>query len=316
MIIAVIDIGTNTTRLLVKDSLTNEELTRQVAVTKLGEGLEKTGSLSEQAMDRTRNQVVTFSEKARSLGAQKVNIFATAGSRASSNGADFIASLNAIESVQSQVIEGNTEAQFSFDGATSGFVFDESKKSETLPLVVVDIGGGSTELAISAIGDPNKCESFVSIPIGSLRLSERYLHNDPPLPEELTNAIGDVRDSLADILIDHPIFALAKSWIGVAATFTTAAAVEIGLNKFDKDKLHGFVLTREMAEDVFRTLALEDLETRKFNPGLEPERAGVIVGGLCIVVALMRQFHLPQITISCTDLLDGLYMHVSSNSSS
>jgi len=121
-----------------------------------------------------------------------------------------------------------------------------------------------------------------------------------------------VRDSIADALVENPIFTKANSWIGVAATFTTAAAVEIGLKEFDKNKLHGFVLTKEMAEDVFRTLATEDLENRKHNPGLESERAGVIVGGLCIIVALMRHFEIPQITISCTDLLDGLYLSMCS----
>lgn len=312
MIIAVIDIGTNTTRLLVKNSETNEELTREVVITRLGEGLEKTGSLSDEAMERTRRQVVTFVDKAKSLGAEKVDVFATAGSRASSNGAGFIDSLNNIDSVQARIIDGETEAQFSFNGAISGFQFDETNKADTLPLVVVDIGGGSTELAISTLGDETKCESFVSIPIGSVRLTERYLHSDPPLPEELTNAIGDVRDSIADALVENPIFTKAKSWIGVAATFTTTAAVEIGLQEFDKNKLHGFILTKEMAEDVFRTLATEDIETRKHNPGLDPERAGVIVGGLCIIVAIMRHFELAQITISCCDLLDGLYLSMCS----
>lgn len=312
MIIAVIDIGTNTTRLLVKNSETNEELTREVVITRLGEGLEKTGSLSDEAMERTRRQVVTFVDKAKSLGAEKVDVFATAGSRASSNGAGFIDSLNNIDSVQARIIDGETEAQFSFNGAISGFQFDETKKADTLPLVVVDIGGGSTELAISTLGDETKCESFVSIPIGSVRLTERYLHSDPPLPEELTNAIGDVRDSIADALVENPIFTKAKSWIGVAATLTTTAAVEIGLKEYDKNKLHGFILTKEMAEDVFRTLATEDIETRKHNPGLDPERAGVIVGGLCIIVAIMRHFELAQITISCCDLLDGLYLSMCS----
>lgn len=312
MIIAVIDIGTNTTRLLVKNSETGEELTREVVITRLGEGLEKTGKLNDDAMARTRGQVIAFVDKAKSLGAEKVNVFATAGSRASSNGAEFIDSLNAIDSVVARVIDGETEAQSSFNGAVSGFLFDESKKAEALPLVVVDIGGGSTELAISTLGDETKCESFVSIPIGSVRLAERYLHSDPPLPEELTNAIGDVRDSIADVLVENPIFTKAKSWIGVAATLTTTAAVEIGLKEYDKNKLHGFVLTKEMAEDVFRTLATEDIETRKHNPGLDPERAGVIVGGLCIIVAIMRHFELSQITISCSDLLDGLYLSMCS----
>lgn len=307
MIIAIIDIGTNTTRLLVKNSANNKELTREIAITRLGEGLEKTGVLSESPMARTKLQVEAFAQKAFELGAGVVNIFATAGCRASSNGADFIDSLNKFDKTIAQIIEGELEAKLSFAGAVGGFIFSDVSTETTLPLAVIDIGGGSTEIALSSNTDPNICETFISIPIGSSRLTERFLHSDPVLPEELTNAIADVRDSLSDSAIENPAITQAKTFIGVAATFTTTAAVEIGLKEFSFEKLHGFILTREMAEDVFRTLATEDIETRKFNPGLEPERADVIVGGICILIAIMRHFDLAQITVSCTDLLDGLY---------
>lgn len=313
MIKAVIDIGTNTTRLLVKDNETNVEYCREVAITRLGEGIESTGVLSQLAMDRTRKQVETYVQKAKSLGAESIDIFATAGSRASSNGPTFIESLENIDGVSAKIIEGELEAQLSFNGAIGGFNFSPENSNSLLPIAVVDIGGGSTEIALSSSTDPNVCESFVSIPIGSSRLTERYLHSDPPLPEELTNAIGDVRDSLSDCVINIPAIANAKTFIGVAATFTTCAAVEIGLKEFSFEELHGFILTRDMAEDVFRTLATENLEERKFNPGLEADRADVIVGGLCILVAIMREFDLAQITVSCTDLLDGLYSYSTSS---
>ena len=309
MIVAIIDIGTNTTRLLVKDSETGTELTREIALTRLGQGIENTGKLLDEAMTRTRLQVEEYVEKAKKFEAKQINVFATAGCRNSSNGKDFINTLNDIDAVKAIVIDGNYEANASFAGAVSGFSFEDSP----LPLAVIDIGGGSTEIGVSSLTDVSKCESYVSIPIGSSRLTERYLHSDPPKPEELTNAIRDVRDSISDAISSNNVLANAKTFIGVAATFTTVGAIEIGLTKFNFDKLHGFVLTREMIEEIFRTLATEDLETRKFNPGLDPERADLIVGGICILVAIMRQLDLAQITISCTDLLDGLYNMVLDN---
>ena len=132
---------------------------------------------------------------------------------------------------------GNYEANASFAGAVSGFSFEDSP----LPLAVIDIGGGSTEIGVSSLTDVSKCESYVSIPIGSSRLTERYLHSDPPKPEELTNAIRDVRDSISDAISSNNVLANAKTFIGVAATFTTVGAIEIGLTKFNFDKLHGFV---------------------------------------------------------------------------
>ncbi len=306
MIHAIIDIGTNTTRLLVKDSSNHNELSRKVSITRLGAGMDSSGSLSAEAMERTRKQVIEYVNEAISLGAQHANVFATAGCRASSNGSEFIESLNGLENIKAEIIDGDTEAKTSFNGAVGGFDLSHT----ALPIAVIDIGGGSTEIAVSSMTDSKVCHSFVSIPIGSARITERYLESDPPLPEELTNAIGDVRDSIADAIVANPYLSNAKTFIGVAATFTTAAAIEIGMREFDATKIHGFILTREMAEDVFRTLATEDLESRKFNPGLEPERAHLIVGGLCILVGVMRHFDLAQISISCTDLLDGLYQRV------
>jgi exopolyphosphatase/guanosine-5'-triphosphate,3'-diphosphate pyrophosphatase len=303
MNIGIIDIGTNTTRLLVKDPKTNLDILRQISLTRLGENLETNGCLSQEAMVRTKNQVEKFVSIAHANEVEIVKIFATAGCRQSSNGQEFIDSLNSIEKAEATIIDGEAEAQFSFKGALGGF----DMTNVALPVGVIDIGGGSTEIAVSNIADPNECNTFVSIPIGSAKLIERYIHSDPPLPEELTNAIGDVRDSLSNAMLENPIISKVKSFIGVAATFTTSAAVEIGLKEFSFERLHGYVLTRGMVEEIFRTLVLEDLESRKFNPGLEPERAQLIVGGLCILVAIVRQFNLSQISVSCTDLLDGLY---------
>jgi len=304
---AVIDIGTNTTRLLVRDDLTpREDILREVAITRLGNGLENTGELSIESMRITKDCVIKYVNKAIELGVEQnsINIFATAASRNSTNGKDFIESLEKETGVVSQIISGEVEGTCAFQGALSGL-------SNPAPRIVVfDIGGGSTEFALSTQSDVYACEEVVSIPIGSVRITQRHLLSDPPAPEELSNAIGDITEYLKEVHTKIPDLGYVNKWVGVAATATTTAAVEIGLPEFDAKKIHEFVLTREMAEDVFRTLATESTEDRKHNPGLEPERAEVIVGGVAIIVSIMRYFDLASITVSCTDLLDGLWLKV------
>lgn len=304
-LIAVIDIGTNTARLLVRDQDDPKtDLTRQVKITRLGSELEATGSLGEQSMADTLNAIQGYVQTASALGVEKnnIHIFATAGARNAKNGKEFIDSVRAQTGCSAEIISGETEGECSFAGAISGM------SKEVLPCVVFDIGGGSTEFSISSPIDSKECEKVVSIPIGSVRITKRHLESDPPKPEELTNAIADVREYLNDVEMQIPNIRRAKKWIGVAATVTTTAAVEIGLPEFDAEKIHEFVLTREMVEDVFRTLATESLADRVHNPGLEKERADVIVGGVAIIAAIMRHFELAEITVSCTDLLDGLFL--------
>jgi exopolyphosphatase/guanosine-5'-triphosphate,3'-diphosphate pyrophosphatase len=145
-----------------------------------------------------------------------------------------------------------------------------------------------------------------SIPCGAVTQTEVHLHRDPPRPEELTNAIGEVTDHLDDIIRLHPEVLEASRVIGVAGTIVTVAAVELGLPKFDAAALHGFALTRDAAEDVFRTLATEALADRVHNPGLPHDRADVIVGGCCVLVALLRRLKVDVLTVSTHNLLDGL----------
>lgn len=304
---AVIDIGTNTTRLLVRDSdEPKNDILRIVKITRLGNNLEHTGLLSDEPMQVTRECVVDYIDKATDAGVQKENIkiFATAASRVATNGSEYIESLKVQTGVEAQIISGEAEGASAFRGALSGL-------TDPVPRVVVfDIGGGSTEFALSTKNDVYECEKVVSIPIGSVRITQRHFESDPPAPEELSNAIGDITEHLKDVQAQIPNIDQATKWVGVAATATTAAAVEIGLTEFDASKIHEFVLTREMAEDVFRTLATEKLEDRKHNPGLEPERAEVIVGGIAIIVSIMRYFELSSITVSCADLLDGLWLNL------
>ncbi len=303
-IIAVIDIGSNTTRVLVRDTHNPTiDIVRDVRITRLGKGLDATGVLSDESMDATRNAVSDFISLAIDSGATKDNIslFATAAARRAKNGVDFIAHVSTDFGVSAQVISGEQEGETAFAGAMSGLTLET-------PSVVFDIGGASTEFALSDTKNFETCATVKSIPLGSVVMTNRHIRSDPPAPEELTNVISEVREYLKEVQLEIPEIVNNRTWVGVAATVTTIAAVELGLVQFDADAIHQFVLTREAAEDVFRTLATETLEDRKHNPGLEPERADVIVAGAAIVVAIMRHFELPSIVVSCTDLLDGLWL--------
>lgn len=304
---AVIDIGTNTTRLLIRD--TNDikkDISRIVRITKLGAELEKSGKLGEFGMQETTKTIKEYIDISRSfgVGTDSIYIFATAACRNADNGQDFINKLEQQTQCKTQIISGEMEGKLSFLGAVSGI------KQNNLSKVVFDIGGGSTEFAVSDEHNNEVCESVVSIPIGSVRITKRHLDSDPPTPEELSNALGEIKEYLKDVESQISRIRDSDLWIGVAATTTTVAAVEIGQKEFDANQLHEMVLTKENVEDVFRTLATESHQDRIYNPGLEKERADVIVGGVAILVSVMRYFELSEITVSCTDLLDGLFSYI------
>ena len=195
-----------------------------------------------------------------------------------------------------ELLSGDEEGQLSFAGATSGLDAQDG------PFLVCDIGGGSTELIVGTTA----VEGGRSLNIGSVRLTEQLLHGDPPRAEELSNAVGYARDELEELRAQLPILDGARRLVGVAGTITTVAAVEQGLAEYDRDRIHHFVLTKAAAEDVFRTLATESVEDRKFNPGLDPGRADVIVGGCIILVSVMRVFGFHECLVSESDILDGL----------
>ena len=148
----------------------------------------------------------------------------------------------------------------------------------------------------------------MSVDVGCVRLTERWLHGDPPRPEELSQALSVVHDHLDDVRRELPAVDDAVRLVGLAGTVTTIAAVEIGLASYDRDRIHHFVLTRDAVEDVFRTLATEKRADRIHNPGLEEARADVIVGGCIVLVAIMRHFDFHECLVSEADILDGLAM--------
>ena len=292
--VAVLDFGTNPTRLLITNGTSVDIRTHRI--TGLGRGLGKTDRLSEEGIGRVLDAVNEFKSLISENGVQRIRAVATSAARDAVNRADLFEPVSAALNHELELLSGEEEARYGFLGATAGLPSTDG------PFLVIDIGGGSTEFSYGT----HAAEIHRSVDMGSVRFMEQFFINDPPKPEELSGAIQVARLHLDDIDRDHAIMGTAKSVVGVAGTITTIAAVEIGLEPYDPQIIAGFVLSRRAAEDVFRTLATESLEMRKFNPGLEAARADVIVAGCCILVAVMRHWELEECLVRESDLLDGL----------
>ena len=288
-----IDIGSNSTNLLIIDR-DGHEVVREVNVTALGEGVAHTKVLSAVAIARTMSVIERYTRLAQQHDAV-LSITGTAACRMAHNTAEFFAQVQQVTGVVPQLLSAADEARLAWHGAVA------SLPTIAGATLVVDIGGASTELTI---GEDAVRES-VSLPFGVVSLTEAELHSDPPRAEELANAISIVSDAVDNAAIEYPALRDAVRVVGVAGSIVTIAAVELGLQTFDAGRLHGMVLSRAAAEDVFRTLATESLADRVHNPGLPLERAGVIVGGCCLLVAIMRRLHLDHIIVSTHNLLDG-----------
>lgn len=298
--VAAIDIGTNSTNLLIVDPQGNE-IVREVNVTRLGKGVAASGLLDDSAIAATVQQLATYASLLKQHNVETFRVTATEACRRASNANTFLDQTQTVLGKRPEIISGVEEGQLAYRGALSKL---EPHNGTT---IVIDIGGGSTEVMI---GVGNELQHTVSFPFGAVVLTETELQRDPPRPEELTNAIGLVTDFMDDLVREQPQVLEATRVVGVAGTIVTIAAVELGIARFDPVALHGMTLTREAAEDVFRTLATESLADRKSNPGLPAERADVIVGGCCALVGIMRRLRLPSLTVSVHNLLDGVVQHI------
>lgn len=297
-VLAAIDCGTNSTRLLVSEGTGRERRTldRQMVITGLGKGVDATGRLDPEAIGRTVAVLRDYKAAIDRHGVTAVRITATSAARDAANAEDLFSAAEAVVGTRPQLLSGVEEGELSFAGATAEL------DPALGPFLVVDIGGGSTECMVGT----EHVQDVRSFDVGCVRLTERHLTSDPPAPEELSNAVAEAAAWFDDLRREVPGATAARTVVGLAGTIMTVAAVEIGLPEYDRARIHHFTLKREAIEDVFRTLATETLADRIHNPGLEPERADVIVGGCCALVAFVRTLGIDELLVSESDILDGL----------
>ncbi len=305
--LAAIDIGTNSTRLLVADTdgvggdAILVPLDRRMRITRLGQGVDVARQLQPEAIGRTIDVLRDYRVALDELGAKRARATATSAARDAGNRDDFFGPAEAVLGFEVELLDGDEEARLSFLGATA-------ELDEPAPYLVVDIGGGSTEFVVGT----TRPQGLISVDTGCVRLTEQFLHSDPPTPEELSQAVSVVRDHIADVEREVPEVRSAATLVGLAGTITTIAAIEQGLTTYDRDRIHHFRLEKVAAEDVFRTLATETAEQRRHNPGLDPGRVDVIVGGAIVLVTILRTFGFDEVVVSEADILDGLVRSLTS----
>jgi exopolyphosphatase / guanosine-5'-triphosphate,3'-diphosphate pyrophosphatase len=282
--VAAVDLGTNTTRLLVADVEDGriDEVHRETRITRLGEGVDKRGRLLPLPIARVRNALSDYRRTLERLGAERTLVVATSAVRDAENGEAFLGELEWSYGFVTRLVSGEEEAALTRRGV--------EPKPGTL---VVDIGGGSTELIVD--------DFHTSLDIGSVRYTERFVHSDPPTAAELDECAGAAREVLAQR--EH---VAAGRAIGVAGTVTTLAALDLGLDRYDRERVHGHRLSRAGARAQLERLAALPLSERREVPALEPGRAPVIVAGAVILVAILDQFGLEEIEVSERDILDGI----------
>jgi exopolyphosphatase/guanosine-5'-triphosphate,3'-diphosphate pyrophosphatase len=292
--VAVIDVGTNSTRLLVADVAGGRvsPVDRRSTVTRLGRGVDLSGRLASEAIEDVCAAIGAYVGIIEELGAETVDAIATSAVRDADNGSAFIAELRERFALSARVLGGEEEARATYLGATS-------ENPPTEPTLVVDIGGGSTELVV---GTGSEIAFHDSLQAGVVRHSERHINSDPPIASELEALAADVR-GLIEASLGEGVE--ARQGIAVAGTPTSLAAVEMELEPYDPTRVHGHVLALPSIQRMLSRLASLPLAERVQVPGLHPDRAPTIVAGVVILVETMRAFGLTEITVSEHDILYG-----------
>jgi exopolyphosphatase/guanosine-5'-triphosphate,3'-diphosphate pyrophosphatase len=296
---AIVDIGSNTTRLYIAEieaGRITEELERRTKVTRLGAGVDKDRRLSDDAMQRVYDTLDGYRRLIDEHGASRAVAVLTSATRDAANGAAFAATVRDRYGLDPHVLTGEDEARLSFLGATS-----DRDPDATTPTLVIDIGGGSTELIV---GRGRTAEFFVSTQAGVVRQTERHIDSDPPTADELAALGADARAILAAAVPDDRRRAVQHA-IAVAGTATSLAAIAQDLDPYDATKVHGFLLSAEERDRLRDRLASMTLEERRHVAGLDPARAPTIVAGVVILTEVMDLFGLDRIEVSEHDILRG-----------
>jgi exopolyphosphatase / guanosine-5'-triphosphate,3'-diphosphate pyrophosphatase len=291
--VAAIDIGSNSVRLLIVGA-DGAELCREMNITRLAEGVDRSSRLAEPAMARTLEVLEAYGTLIQRHAAARVRVTGTSAARDAENRDEFFDRVQRAVGTAPELLSGGAEAALAFAGATADRTPAEG------PFLTLDIGGGSTEFAFGS----SQPERSTSVDIGCVRITERFLHDDPASPAELAGAAAFIRTLLERVDREVPC-RRARTWLGLAGTVTSLAARDAGLDRYDPSVTHGHVLARARVEALHAELAARDASGRR-ELLLEPKRAGVIVGGSLILVEVMRWFGLEHIVVSERDILDGL----------
>jgi len=294
--VAVIDIGSNSTRLLIADVAEGRvsEVERQSRVTRLGRGVDLSGQLSVEAIEAACGAIADYMTICRENNVESIDAIATSAVRDASNGSAFAAELRERFALSARVLDGEEEARLTYLGATC-------ENAPSVPTLVVDIGGGSTELIV---GTGSEVAFHTSLQAGVVRHSERHITTDPPSALELEALASDVR-GLIESSIANQSGASAEAGIAVAGTPTSLASIEIGLEPYDPKQVHGHTLTLGTIQRLLSQLASAPLSKRAGIAGMHPDRAPNIVAGVVILVETMRAFALDRIEVSEHDILYG-----------
>jgi exopolyphosphatase / guanosine-5'-triphosphate,3'-diphosphate pyrophosphatase len=294
--VAAIDLGTNSTRLLVADVDDGRisDVERDMRVTRLGEGVDERRRLLPVPVARVRNVLSDYRRRLEHLGAERTLAIATSAIRDADNGEAFLGEVEWSYGFKTELLSGHDEAMLMFRGVTSERRLEHGT-------VIVDVGGGSTELVAAG---PDGVRWHDSLDIGSVRLTERFLHSDPPTTDELDDAATAVRALLAQ-RVPNEIRTGTRSAVGVAGTITSLGGLALGLEEYDRDRVHGFKLSAGALNEQLQRLAAVTLAERRTLRPLDPERAPVIVGGALIAREVLAYHGLDGIEISERDILDG-----------
>lgn len=298
MRVGAVDCGTNSIRLLVADVAadgTKRDVHREMRVVRLGQGVDRTGEIAPEALERTRAALVDYAATCRDLGAERVRMVATSATRDARNRDAFVSMVVDVLGVPPEVVSGAEEAALSFDGATRGL--DPAQG----PFLVMDIGGGSTELVLGTTA----VEAGLSVDVGCVRLTERHLAGDPPDAAQVAAAVADIDAALQRVREAVPV-ERARTAVGLAGSVTTVAALALDLQAYDAERIH---LSRIPAADVAavtsRLLGMAR-EQRAALPVMHPGRVDVIGAGALVLATLVDRLGLSEVVVSETDILDGI----------
>lgn len=295
--VAAVDCGTNSIRLLITEQQDDQwvELDRQLQIVRLGQGVDATGEFHPDALARTLVAVDSYAAAVRDWGVppERIRFVATSAARDAQNSEEFFAGVEQRLGVRPEIISGDEEARLSFEGALSGVGGDP-------PVLVMDIGGGSTELVL---GGQQGVEFACSLDIGSVRITERFWTADPPATADVAAASAHIDGLLDDCDLDT---SRVRTWIGVAGTATSLAAIHLGLPAYDRDRVHAATLSGDRLRALSEEFLASSAATLRQYPSLHPQRADVIAAGSLIASRLSARMPELALVVSESDILDGI----------